>query len=82
MPRPAQFRPLPLPRAWPRRVRSAVIQVIPLARTSLALTQGWASESMNPGLRQQAKDRLRQEIQLLREEIRIKAARMEQIEDE
>jgi len=37
---------------------------------------------MNPGLRQQAKDRLRQEIQLLREEIRIKAARMEQIEDE
>ena len=82
MPRPAQFRPLPLPRAWPRRVRSAVIQVISLARTSLALTQGWASESMNPGLRQQAKDRLRQEIQLLREEIRIKAARMEQIEDE
>src|SRR5437867_5117120 len=81
MPRPAQFRPLPLPRAWPRRVRSAVIQVISLARTSLALTQGWASESMNRQLRREVEgDRLQQEIQLLREEIRIKDARMEQIE--
>ena len=44
----------PLPRGWPRRVRSAVVQVISLARTSLALTQGWASESMSPELRQQA----------------------------
>ena len=81
MSRPAQFRPLPLPRGWPRRVRSAVVQVISLARTSLALTQGWASETMSPELRQQAEeDRLRQEVQLLREEIRIKHARMEQIE--
>jgi hypothetical protein len=81
MPRPAQLRPLPLPLGWPRRVRSAVVQVISLARTSLALTQGWASESMNPELRQQAEeDRLRQEIQLLREEVRIKDARMGQLE--
>jgi transposase-like protein len=72
---------LPLPRGWPRRVRSAVVQVISLARTSLALTQGWASESLNPELRQRAVgDRQQQEIQLLREEIRIKDARMEQIE--
>jgi hypothetical protein len=79
--RPANFHPLPLPRGWPRRVRSAVVQVISLARTSLALTQGWASESLNPELRQQAEvGRLCQEIQLLREEIRIKDARMEQLE--
>src|SRR6185436_501829 len=72
---------LPLPRGWPRRVRSAVVQVISLARTSLALTHGWASESMSPELRQQAEeDRLRQEILLLREEVRIKDARMEHIE--
>ena len=78
--RPARFRPLPLPRGWSRRVRSAVVQVISLARTSLALTQGWASESMNPELRQQAEeDRLRQEVQLLREEIHIKDARMQQV---
>jgi hypothetical protein len=72
---------LPLPRGWPRRVRSAVVQVISLARTSLAVAQGWASESMSPELRQQSEEyRLRQEIGLLREEIRIKDVRMEQIE--
>jgi len=81
MPRRAQFHPLPLPRGWPRRVRSAVIQVISLARTSLTLTHGWASESLNHELRQQAEeDRLGQEVQLLREEIRIKDARMERIQ--
>src|SRR2546422_10039884 len=72
---------LPLPRRWPRCVRSAVIQVISLARTSLALTQGWASDSMNRQLRRQAEgDRFQQEIQILREEIRIKDARMEQLD--
>ena len=35
----------------PRRVRSEVVQVISLASTSLALSQGWASESMNCQLR-------------------------------
>ena len=81
MPCPPQDRPLPLPRGWSRRVRSAVVQVISLARTSLAHTQGWASESMNGQLRRRAEgDRLQQEIQLLREEIRIKDARMEQLE--
>ena len=44
MPRPAQVRPLPLPLGWPRCVRSAVVQVISLSGTSLALTQSWASE--------------------------------------
>jgi len=72
---------LPLPRGWPRRVRSAVVQVISLARTSLALTQGWASESVNTQLRHRAEGgRLHQEIKLLREEIRIKDVRMEQLE--
>src|SRR2546426_7694026 len=72
---------LPLPRGWSRRVRSAVVQVISLARTSLALTQGWASESMNVQLRREAEgERLQQEIKLLREEIRIKDVRMEQLE--
>lgn len=70
MPGAAPHHPLPLPRGWPRRVRSAVIQVISLARTSLALTRGWASNSMNPQLRRQVEaDRLQEEIGLLREEI-------------
>jgi len=73
--------PLPLPRGWPRRVRSAVVQVISLAGASMAATRGWASESMNPALRRRADtDRLQQEVRLLREEIRIKDARMQHIE--
>jgi len=81
MPQNSVSHSLPLPPGWPRRVRSAVVQVISLTRTSLALTQGWASESMNGQLRRQAeRERLQQEIHLLREEIRIKNARMEQLE--
>jgi hypothetical protein len=52
----ARLGALPLPRSWPRRVHSAVVQVISLVRTSLAVTQGWASESMNPELRQQSEE--------------------------
>jgi hypothetical protein len=47
----------------------------------MAATRGWASDSMNPALRRRAEvDRLPQEIRLLREEIRIKDARMTHIE--
>src|SRR5262245_45815439 len=75
MPRSVQIRLLPLPRGWSLRVRSAVVQVISLARTSLTLTQGWAAESLSPEVRRRAEeDRLQQEIQLLREEINIKDA--------
>jgi len=57
---------MPHPVKIPRRVRSAVVQVISLARTSLALTHGWAYESMNRQLKQKVEnDRLQQEIQLL-----------------
>ena len=50
---------VPLPRSWPSHVRSAIVQTVSLARTSLALTRGWASNSMNPHLRRQAEvDRL------------------------
>ena len=38
--------PLPLPRSWPRRVRSAVVQVVSLARASWFMPQGvWWSSS-------------------------------------
>ncbi len=68
---------LPLPRGWLCRVRSAVVQVISLAGASMAATRGWAADSMNTSLRRRAEaDRLQQEIRLLREETRIKDARM------
>ncbi len=79
MPGPAMLCPLPLPGDWPRRVRSAVIQVS-LAQASLAASRGWASETLNASLRRRAEmDRLQQEIHLLREEIRIKDTRMQHL---
>ena len=69
MPHPAQLRSLLLPRGWPRRVRSAVVQVISLTRTSLALTQSWASESLNRELQRGAEgDRLQQEVHPIKSE--------------
>jgi len=66
-----------LPRNWPWHVRSAVLHVISLARYVLAEVRGWAANSLNTRLRPAAQlDRARQEIALLREELRIKDARM------
>lgn len=71
---------LPLPRNWPRRVRSAVVQAISLADFTLTTVHGCAADSWNALLRMKAEsNRLRKEVSLLREEIRIKDARMEHI---
>ena len=67
----------PLPRNWPTSVKSAVLHVISLAQYSLAFTHGWAADSRNARIGLKAKlDRANQEIALLREEMRIKDARM------
>ena len=69
-----------LPRLWKRSVKSAVLQTISLAQFALAYTRGWAANSINARIRLKAEhDRLQQEVQLLREEIRIKDARMNRI---
>ena len=61
-------------------VKAAVLHVISLAQFALARTRGWAANSVNSRLRLQAElDRARQVIGLLREEARIKDARMAQI---
>ncbi len=73
--------PLPLPRGWPRHVRSAVVQAISLAGASMAATRGWAVDSMNTSLRRRAEvDHLEQEVRLLREEMRIKDTRMQHVD--
>jgi predicted RNA polymerase sigma factor len=73
--------PLTLPRDWPRRIRSATVYAISLSNFALTPAFGWASQSLNPRLCLRAEiERLQQEIQLLREETRIKDARMGQIE--
>jgi transposase-like protein len=68
---------IPLPRKWPSRVRSGVLHAISLAHFSLTYTRSWAANSWNARIRlKQENDRLRQELALVREEMRIKDSRM------
>ena len=70
----------PLPRSWPTQVKSATLQVIGLAQVVIAHARGWAADCANPRVRMQGDlDRAGQEIALLKEEIRIKDARMAQL---
>ena len=72
---------LPVPSGWPKNVKSAVLHVISLAQYAIAATRGWAADALNPRARQAAEDdQLKQEIQLLREELRIKNARLAKID--
>ena len=43
MPPPARLSSIPLPKGWPRTVRSAVIHAISLAQFSLTHTRSWAT---------------------------------------
>ncbi len=72
MPRQPHF-PLPLPKGWPRRVRSAAVHAIALARLALTTARGQAN-SADPGSGGIA--RLTAEILLIKEEMRVKDARM------
>jgi len=68
---------IPLPKGWPTQIKSAMLHVISLAQFSMAYTRGWAADSVTPRLRLKARvDQLEQEVTLLRDEIRIKDARM------
>ena len=71
---------IPLPRAWPSRVKSAILHVISLAQFAIAYTRGWAADSINTRVRLKAeRDRALHDNALLREEVRIKDVRMGRI---
>ena len=71
---------IPLPKAWTKHVRSAVLHVLSLAQYAAVYTRARAAESVNTRVRLKAEnDQLTQEVALLREEIRIKDARMARI---
>jgi len=71
---------LSLRKSWSKRVRSAVLHAISLARVAVTHGRAHAAGSRNAQCRQQAEiDRLRQEVPLLVEELRIKDARMARI---
>ncbi len=68
---------IPLSAGWSQHARSAMLHVISLAQFALAYTRGWAVNSQVTRVRLKAEnDRLRQQVALLTEEIRIKDARM------
>ncbi len=66
---------IPLPKGWPRSIRSAVIHAISLAQFSLTHTRSWAANNWNARIRlKQENDRLRQEMAILIKGMRIKDA--------
>ena len=59
----------PLPPRWPQRARSAIVHALSLARVALLATTDRVATSI----------RLEHELALLREELRIKDARIERV---
>ena len=71
------YRSVPLPAAWSEHVKSAVLHTISLAATALTATCAWAAEHRSTRVRLRAElDRVEQELELVREELRLKDARM------
>ena len=59
---PADYQ-LPLPKGWPKRIRSSVIQTISMAHFSVTFARSVAANSITARIRLKAEnDRLRQEI--------------------
>jgi hypothetical protein len=80
MPSKSIIPPFSLPRAWREHVKSAVLQVISLARYALTYSRSWAADCRNDRVRRMAENsRLMEEVALLHEEMRIKDCRMKQI---
>jgi hypothetical protein len=71
---------IPLPKGWKKHVRSGILHVLSLAQYAAVYTRSWAADGVNKRVQLKAEiDRLSQEIALLREEIRIKDARLARI---
>ena len=71
---------IPLPKSWDTHVKSGILHIMALAQYALTYSRSWAADSSNQRVRLKAEcDRLQQELSLLREEMRIKDARMAQI---
>ena len=71
---------IPLPRGWPQSVKVAILHIISLAQFGMAYTRGWAVNSPIARIRLKTEnERLKQLLALLKEELRIKDARMARI---
>jgi hypothetical protein len=71
---------IPLPSAWPQHAKSALVQAVGLAHHAVTHVRSWCVNSPIARVRLAAdNERLRTEVALLREELRIKDARIERI---
>jgi putative transposase len=69
-----------LPKHWTSHVKSAVLHVISLARFSITYSRSWAANSINARVRLATEvSRLKEQVALLCEELRIHNTRMGQI---
>ena len=67
---------IPVPSGWAKNVKSAVLHVISLAHYTIVAARGWAANSLNARARLSGENgQIKQEVQLLCEELRIKNAR-------
>jgi len=70
----------PLPRDWPKHTRSGLIHAIALAHLALVRIRSWCANSRIARVRLAAEsERLHAEVAMLREELRIKDARLARI---
>lgn len=71
---------VPLPASWQARVQAAFLQAIALAHRGMCVARGWAADSPLQRVRLRFEvERLAAEVGLLREELRIKDARLGRI---
>jgi putative transposase len=72
---------IPLPKEWPKHIRTAVLSVISLARLALVAGRGQAARSRNGHARLRAElEAARGEIVLLERELEIKDLRMSRVQ--
>ena len=72
------YRKLALPKNWPKRIQSALICAVALARTAFIEARGTLADA-NGDQASVDNDRLTGEVAMLREELRIKDARLARI---
>ena len=71
---------VPLPAEWPRVAKSAILHAVALAHLVVTHVHGWCADRQLRRVRLAAEcERLRSEVALLREELRIKDARLARI---
>jgi transposase InsO family protein len=71
---------IPLPDIWPEQTKSGLLFAIALAHRGVAYVRGWCADSRIARVRLAAEnDRLKAEVAMLRQEVRIKDARWTRI---